>query len=419
MWPRRSVAGSSDRHGDAVVATKERSLPPTWLVGTVASIFLLQVAVTLARPVSTYRLLALGADGTTLGLTAACFAIPPMLFAVSLGRWTEKHHPAILLVLGFVVAAAGAFSLVFIESIPAFALATTALGIGHTTGTIGGQSIMAQAQSGLTRISRFGALTTISALGQIIGPVLGGVIIGHSDNPSLASTSSALQAAAWIFVAGLPAALIAIRTTTIQTSTVRTGKPERVWGLLRIRGMPAALMTSFSAKGGNDLLLVYVPLLGASVGLSSSQVGILLGISSSGALFARAATPWFVRRIPSVNLTVVATAIAALCLLIVGLSHNLTPMMLAMSVLGFAIGLTQTTTMDWVVDLVDDTSRGSALGMRVATNRVGQTFILAAAGVASQWLGVEAAFALLALVMLVTAAAGALSARRGPQSADT
>ena len=54
-------------------------------VGTVASIFLLQVAVTLARPVSTYRLLALGADGTTLGLTSACFAVPPMLLAVGFG----------------------------------------------------------------------------------------------------------------------------------------------------------------------------------------------------------------------------------------------------------------------------------------------------------------------------------------------
>lgn len=395
-----------------MVNFKERSLPPSWLVGTVASIFLLQVAVTLARPVSTYRLLALGADGTTLGLTVACFAVPPMLLAVSFGRWAERHHPAILMVLGFVVAAVGAFALVVVESIPAFALATTALGIGHMSGTIGGQSIMAQAQSSLTRISRFGTLTTISALGQIVGPILGGVIIGHSEAPGLASTSSALEVAAWVFVGGLPAAAIALRTT-MQKSTVRTGKPERIWGLLRRRGMPAALMTSFSAKGANDLLLVYVPLLGASVGLTSSQVGILLGISSSGALLARAATPWFVRRIASVNLTVVATVIAALCLLIVGLSHNLTPMMLAMSVLGFAIGLTQTTTMDWVVDLVDDTSRGSALGMRVATNRVGQTFILAAAGATSQWFGVEAAFALLAIVMLATAVAGALSARGG------
>lgn len=57
--------------------------------------------------------------------------------------------------------------------------------------------------------------------------------------------------------------------------------------------------------------------------------------------------------------------------------------------------------------------------MGVATNRVGQTFILAATGVASQWFGVEAAFALLALVMLTTAGAGALSARSGAQFPGT
>ena len=199
-------------------------------------------------------------------------------------------------------------------------------------------------------------------------------------------------------------------------STVRTGRAEVVASAAPA-GMPAALSASFSAKGGNDLLLVYVPLLGASVGLTSAQVGILLGISSSGALLARAATPWFVRRIPTLNLTVIATVVAAICLLIVALSHNLTPMMLAMSMLGFALGLTQTTTMDWVVDLVDDTSRRSALGLRVATNRVGQTFILVAAGVASQWWGVETAFALLAVVMFATAGAGVLNARRGRQSA--
>jgi MFS family permease len=349
-----------------VVNLKERSLPPLWLVGTVASIFLLQVAVTLARPVSTYRLLALGADGTTLGLTAACFAVPPMLLGVSFGRWSERHHPAILIVLGFVVAAVGAFSLVVVEAIPAFALATTALGIGHMSATIGGQSIMAQAQSSLARISRFDTLTTVSALGQIVGPVLGGVIIGHSDDPSLSPTSSALQVAAWVFVGGLPVAAISMRTT-MQKSTVRTGKPERVWGLLRRRGMPAALMTSFSAKGANDLLLVYVPLLGASVGLS----------------------------------------------------RNLMPMMLAMSVLGFAIGLTQTTTMDWVVALVDDTSRGPALAWAsrpTASDRRSSSRRLAwrRSGSASRrpsryW----------ALVMLTTAGAGALSARSGAQFPGT
>ncbi len=365
---------------------------------------------------STYRLLALGADGVTLGLTAACFAVPPMLLAVGFGRWTERHHPAILLVFGLGVAAFAAFVLVLAEAIPAMAVATTALGIGHMSGAIGGQSIMAQAHSSLARINRFGTLTTVSALGQIVGPVLGGVIIGHSEEPSLESTSSALLIAAWVFVGGVPVAALAIRTR-IQASTVRTGRAERVWRLVRRRGMPAALMTSFSAKSGIDLLLVYVPLLGAVVGLTSSQVGMLLGISSSGALLARAATPFFVRRIPTLRLTVVATVVAASCLLVLAGSHNLAPMMVAMSVLGFALGLSQTTTMDWVVNLVDATSRGSALGLRVATNRVGQAFILAVAGAVSGVWGVEAAFALLAVVMFATAGAGIASGRSDPYSA--
>jgi sugar phosphate permease len=72
--------------------------------------------------------------------------------------------------------------------------------------------------------------------------------------------------------------------------------------------------------------------------------------------------------------------------------------------------------MDWVVDLVDDTSRGSALGLRVATNRVGQAFILAVAGAVSGALGVEAAFVLLAAVMFATAAAGIASGRNDPHS---
>jgi predicted MFS family arabinose efflux permease len=365
----------------------------------------------LARPVSTYRLLALGADGTTLGLTAACFAVPPILLAVGFGRWTERHHPAILLTFGLCVSAVAAFVLVVAESIPAMAVATTALGVGHTSGAIGTQSIMAQAHSSLARISRFGTLTAVSALGQIVGPVLGGLVIGHSEEPSLESTSSALVVAAWVFVGALPAAALAMRAR-IQTSTMRTGRAERVWRLLRRRGMPAALMTSFSAKSGMDLLLVYMPLLGAVVGLTSTQVGLLLGISSTGALLARATTPFFVRRIPTLKLTVVATVVAATCLLVLAVSGNLIPMMVAMSVLGFALGLSQTTTMDWVVDLVDDTSRGSALGLRVATNRVGQAFILAVAGAVSGLWGVEAAFALLALVMFATAAAGSVSGGR-------
>ena len=93
------------------------------------------------------------------------------------------------------------------------------------SGTIGAQSIMAQAQSSLARINRFGTLTTISALGQIVGPVLGGVIIGRTEEPDLGATSSALLVAAWLFAAALLPAVLALRVR-MQKSTVRTGGPN-------------------------------------------------------------------------------------------------------------------------------------------------------------------------------------------------
>jgi predicted MFS family arabinose efflux permease len=390
---------------------KKHSFPSPGLVATVASIFLLQVAVTLARPVSTYRLLALGSDGITLGLTTACFAVPPIVLAVSLGRWSERRHPAILPTIGAGLGALAAFMLCAADAVPIIAAATTVLGVGHTLSAVGTQSVMAQAHSSVAHINRLGALTSFSALGQIAGSVFGGLIIGHSDAPSLASTSSALLVAAWVFVASLPVAILAMQTR-IQASTVRTGRAERVWRLLRRPGMSAALMTSFSAKSGTDLLLVYMPLLGAAIGLTPLQVGVLLGLSYTGAVLARATTPLFLRRVPILTLTVLATFVASICLAVLALNHNLVPLLIAMSLLGFVLGISQTTTMGWVIDLVDDTSRGSALGLRVATNRLAQCCVLVVVGAVSAAWGIEAAFGLLGIVMCATAVTGIVSDRR-------
>ena len=178
--------------------------------------------------------------------------------------------------------------------------------------------------------------------------------------------------------------------------------------------MGPALLTSFSAKGAVDLMLVYMPLLGVALGLSAREVGVLLGVSSGAALLARATTPWVVRGKSMRAVTNVATAVAAVCVLLLPAGNSLITLGAVSAVLGYALGLTQTTTMDWVVGLVADTSRGSALGLRLASNRLGQAVVVATAGIVTGVLGVASAFVLLGSVMLITAAAGALSERKRP-----
>lgn len=386
--------------------------PPLWLLGALTGIFALQGAVTLARPVSTYRLLALDAGGAALGLTAASFALPPVLLAVMFGRWTERHHPGVMLAAGLALTTTATLVLVSSRDIAVIAATTTVLGIGHMAGAIGGQSLMAQAQSDVPRLTRLGVFTTASALGQVVGPVLGGFIVGSSGEPTTASTSTALMVAAALVALGLPPALLALRAT-MRASTVRVGSAQRVWVLLRIHGMGAALATSFSAKGATDLLLVFMPVLGLAVGLTSQEVGILLGTSAAGAMFARGSTPLLARRISVVQLTNRATIVAAVCVLGLAATDRLSVLLVLAAVLGFALGLTQTTTMAWVVGLVDDTSRGSALGLRLASNRLGQVVVVAVAGVVADTAGVTAAFVLLGTVMLASALAGARAGRGG------
>jgi len=176
--------------------------------------------------------------------------------------------------------------------------------------------------------------------------------------------------------------------------------------------MPAALMTSFSAKSGIDLLLVYVPLLGVAVGLTSSQVGILLGISSSGRFFSRGPRlPFFVRRIPNLRLTVGRDGCRGV------LSARARGEQQPGADDGRDVGarLRARPVADHHHGLGRHTGRrhqpGSALGLRVATNRVGPGIHPRGSRAVSGVWGVGAAFALLAVVMLVTAASGALSAR--------
>lgn len=382
-----------------------RGIPSTWLLGTLGAIFAVQVAVTMARPVSTYRLLALDAGGTTVGLAAACFALPPVVLGVWAGRWTERRHPGLMLCVGLTLTTAASLGLMAADQIVLVALATAALGVGHMAGVIGGQSMMARAESDVRRLTRFGIFTTTAALGQVVGPVIAGAIIGGSADPSVESTSRAFLVAGCVVALGVLPAVLSLQAG-LRPSTVRSGRPEGVWSLLRVRGMPAALSASFSAKGTVDLLLVYMPLLGVSLGLSPKAVGLLLGASSAGAMAARAGTPFLVRRTSVVGLTTTCTGIAAVCVLGLPMVESVPVLFILSGMLGLVLGLTQTTTLDWVVGLVDDTSRGSALGLRLATNRLGQSLVVALAGLVAGALGIASAFLTLGVLMLLTAAAG-------------
>lgn len=62
----------------------------TWLWLMVVAAILTQTALNLLRPVTSYKLLTLGADETAVGLATAAYAIVPLVSAMWLGRVTGR-----------------------------------------------------------------------------------------------------------------------------------------------------------------------------------------------------------------------------------------------------------------------------------------------------------------------------------------
>jgi hypothetical protein len=69
------------------VSTEPRRVPG-WLWRILVALVLTQAAMFLARPVTSYRALALGADERVIGLITASFAVVPLLVAASARRWS-------------------------------------------------------------------------------------------------------------------------------------------------------------------------------------------------------------------------------------------------------------------------------------------------------------------------------------------
>lgn len=372
---------------------------PTWVLAMLLSSALVQLTVALARPVSTYRLLALGADPTAVGLVTAAFAVPPMLLAMSLGRWSDRRHPGAMLALGGLLSAASALLLAGSGSVGAVAAWTALLGIGHLATVVGAQSLVAHGAAESDGLGYFGLLTVAASLGQMAGPLAGGLLAeGSGPVPTTASTSLSLVAAAVVSGIACPVALVTLRLRSLSSAAREGGEQIPRASILSMgttRGMPAALLASFGAKGSADLITAYLPLVGIALGLRATTIGFLLSISAAASILSRVVMPRLVRRVRRDLVIAVSTGGSALGIALLSVAGDVVVLGALLVMLGFLLALAQTVTMVWVVALVPATSRGAALGLRLTSNRVGQVAVPALAGLVAGALGVGAVFAVL------------------------
>ncbi len=454
-------------------STRERSGTPWLWVLIVAAVFT-QSGLNLLRPVTSYKLLAFGADSIAIGVATAAYAIIPLVVAIALGRLSDRMVKLrILLATGAVLLGVAGVGLALAPNLWGVIAASAVLGFGHLAFTIAGQSAIARYSSPRQLDAGFGWFTAAYSVGQLIGPFLGGLIVGsaHGDG-----RLGAVQAALWVgaaiaaagallFLVPLPGAprdrRLELPGTAAAASEPEVGAPgetpaeapgngEPAAGppdggpiakgaatpsgpgsvspdagkptLLKIMsrpGIPAAMLAALSLLSMLDILTAFLPVVGEELGIDPGVIGTLLAIRALASIVCRAGLPWMVGRMGRSPLMLASLFGSGLALAVPPLALAWWPGPVGIAVAtvflvvgGFFLGFGQPLTMTLISQSVPGAWRGSALAVRLMGNRLGQVIMPLLAGlVAAPW-GPAGAIWMTCALLVASGVASAADERR-------
>ena len=376
------------------------------LVPFLTHVTLTQTLILIIRITTSYRALELGLPVLWLGIIATGFAIIPAFTALQVGRWIDRGNDARAVWLGS--------ALVLVACIGFWAWPRSAmhllgfsvlLGFGHMFCMAGHQMLAVRSGGSRSRESVLGYYMVAASIGQGFGPFVVGWLGG----------SAAVPPTGQLFAVGLLVAAVSAGVALLVRSSRRkaphheAGDFVPIGELLKLRGFGAVMLSSVVTVTSLDLLVIYLPALGAERQIDANNIGLLLTVRSVAALVSRMFYARLIFAIGRTPLTLVSMLGSAAGFLMLALPLSLPAMYAVLVFLGFAMGIASTLTISGVVHLAPTEATGTALTLRMTGNRVGQIVFPALAGLVAAATGVGGILLALGLGLAASGIAVAVS----------
>lgn len=379
-------------------------------------VFLLTTAIFAVRPMVSYRALEHGAGVFDLGVITASYALLSLVAAVPLGQRVDRWGEPRFIVAGTALIAATCLALVWITATWALALSQAALGLGQIMSVIGAQALVANTSGPGRQDARFGIFTVLVSLGQLAGPATAGLLAGGGvgepvDAQAGTGTTSVFTAAFVLTTLASVAALVLswrlhVRERAKLTEETRSTPTTSVMAfrrVIRVPSMPQAMIASLTVLSSIDLLTAYLPAYGEAHGLSVETVGFMLSTRAAASLVSRLGMLPLIALLGRRLLLVISMVLPAVALSLFPFSPGLALQYAAIAVIGLGLGLGQPITISWVASRAPREVRGTALGVRLSGNRLGQAVLPLVVGGLAGATGLVTVFVSLAVMLSVSA----------------
>lgn len=354
------------RHGArAPFARPDRSLA---LVSfTMGASFVTQTILALAVPLYALQL---GASVAAIGVLVSVPFWLPTVLAIPIGRLVSRAGARRVMVVGSLGITLAPWLTVAIPGFAGLVATQLLVGISQISMGISAQATVATVGQRGSLEAAFGWYTTSVSVGQLLGPLIAGVLLERLAAPAVFAVAGTVPLACVLAVWALPR-----EHTTVGAGPRRSlfGYGDQVTLLRTNAGVQMALLVTLLMLLAFSSHAAFFPVYLQGIGVAPSLIGILM---STRALVSTSVRPWMplaVRWMGSRSRTVIAAAVlAALAFALTGTTANVALLAALAAVLGFAVGVAQPLAMVALADHVGADDRPAALGFRLTVNQAAQ-----------------------------------------------
>jgi MFS family permease len=345
----------------------------------------------------------MGCSSSTIGLVVGSFSILSLFLALPIGDLADRFSTRAMMLWGAACNIVASWLLMIAGSVALLITAQIIGGLGFLFLIVSSQAYVGQFDDMRRRERGFAFLTFSAAIGQAVGPCLGGLMLSRFDF-QWAFGFSLLLALLGLSIAGLPRQGDKMLTSPASLQE----KAHQFRAYLSDSKMAATLVFTFVVIFVVSLRSSFIPVLFKANDLEESSIGLLLSISALSMTLVRFVVGWLMGRFSRSFLA--AWAMGCVCVGVVFLPETslFTLLVVMMMVFGCGFGITQPLSMVMVSDLTVPGYTGLAMGIRFMTVMAAALLSPLILGFVADAFGLAVAFyaaaALLALVGVWVAA---------------
>lgn len=339
-----------------------------------------------SRVIVSLDALSMGASPLTVGVLMSLYALLPMLFSVAAGRVSDRIGTRWPMRIGSAAIAIGAILPVAFPGFPALFASAPLVGVGFMAFQLAVQTATGEIGGLKARSRNFTLLSLGFSVSGFIGPLGAGFAIDHFG----------FRAAFALFalVPLIPLAVLANQRFALPARAphVATAHPGGVLALLRHRTLRRVFAVNALLSAAWDLHSIFVPIYGARIGLSASEIGLVLSSFAAATFAVRFSMGAIARRMTEHQVLAAALFLGGAVFLVYPLSTNVFGLLALSFVLGLGLGSSQPMVLSLLHTHAPPGRIGEAAGVRLSLVNMMSVAVPLALGAVGASIGIGPVF---------------------------